>query len=258
MPSESAPPGYRSRTAKRRRAPTVDRRAERRDRGQQGERLVQRRPSAAAGAGRRPGSRPPSRPARRRWRPRAPRPSRVPEPRSVRVAASPRSSAWPPITPTSRRPATHSVSASSTAWSCSALAIEASRSWAVCDQAYARASRLSAYVGGVVEVLGPVEVVAVEVDRSAAAGRARRSRRGPRRGAASPGANRQPRNSAPATRRSRSSADRSLRSTARTRQPRSVVAPAASRWSKSASVSTWTPRPRLRLTWRTYRAHRAA
>jgi hypothetical protein len=51
------------------------------------------------------------------------------------------------MTPTSRRPATQSASASSTAWSCSAFAIEESRSWAVCDQAYARASSESAYDG---------------------------------------------------------------------------------------------------------------
>ncbi len=72
---------------------------------------------------------------------------RAPSPWPRRAASAyarlPRSSACPPMTPTTSRPDTHPVSAASMLWSCSARARVSSGAVPPRDQAYALASRVA-------------------------------------------------------------------------------------------------------------------
>ena len=202
--------------------------------------------------GSRPGSRrgwrPPSRRARRRWRPRGGRRARARAGPRRRTPRRRGSAAWPPITPTRCLRWIH--------------AVERLVDRVVVQRPGQRvvgvAPRLGPGVGagvqrarvrrGVVQLLGGVEPRPVDVDR-----RDRQRRQHQRARPLEPLLDVRPEGAAeerrsghpqprPAPRRAR--AGRPWR----TRQPLSRVAPAATRRSKSASDSTWTTRPRLRLT----------
>ena len=146
--------------------PRIDRRPERRDLGQEVERVVQRRASPMP-RGRRRGWRPPSRPARRRSPPRAPRRAGAPAARRRGSRVCRAASACPPITPTSRRPATQSVERLVDRVVVQRLGHRGVTVVGGLRPGVRAGVEAVGVRRGVVELLGPVEVVAVEVDRCA-------------------------------------------------------------------------------------------
>ena len=139
------------------------------------------------------------------------------------------------------------MSASSIAWSCSERASASSALPRVWDQAYARPSRERGYGVDVVQLLGGVEARPVDVHR-----RDRQRRQHQRARALDPLLDTGSEGAAEERRSADPQPGQHLASVAQvhpgTRQPLSRVAPASTRRSKSASDSTRTTRPRLRLT----------